>query len=273
MAIDDVHVPSDVVPATPAGWTARLVREVVYAAVAIQFLTRLAVPPLAGFEPSWMHRSLAYFPLAGAIVGAISGAVLMAASAVWDAPIAALLAIAAGCAATGCFHEDGLADAADGLGGGQTRERRLEIMRDSRIGTYGAVTLGLVLALKVAALSSLAPFDAALALVAVHAAARIAPVVASRVVPYGGDLVGAKVPPLTPTNRRMAVAIAIGLLPCLVLLPPQAAFLGLMAGSLAAAWLLASAKALIGGQTGDILGASEQMFETAMLLALAGSAA
>ncbi|MFX8554357.1 adenosylcobinamide-GDP ribazoletransferase, partial [Acinetobacter baumannii] len=91
-------------------------------------LTRLPVPHLAGFEPDWLTRSAAYFPLAGLIVGAICGIVLSTASEIWGPAVAAVLAVAAGCAATGCFHEDGLADTADGLGGGQTAEQRLLIM-------------------------------------------------------------------------------------------------------------------------------------------------
>ncbi|WP_292057113.1 adenosylcobinamide-GDP ribazoletransferase, partial [Brevundimonas sp. UBA5936] len=122
---------------------------------ALQFLTRLPTPPLRDFQPEWIQQSARWFPLVGQVVGLIAAAILYGAAQVWSPWIAALLAVAAGVALTGGFHEDGLADTADGLGGGQTRARRLEIMKDSRLGSYGALTLGLTLALRVAALAML----------------------------------------------------------------------------------------------------------------------
>ncbi len=102
---------------------------------------------------------------------------------------------------TGGFHEDGLADTADGLGGGQTPARRLEIMKDSRIGTYGALALGLVLAIKVAALAALPLTPAALALVAAHGAGRVAAVVVMVLGRHVGDRDDAKCKP-APTASR-----------------------------------------------------------------------
>jgi adenosylcobinamide-GDP ribazoletransferase len=244
-------------------------QEAAYAIVAVQFLTRLPVPVLRNFSPSWMDRSIAYFPLAGLIVGGISAGVWLAANHVWPPVISAILAVAAGIAATGAFHEDGLADTADGLGGGLTREKRLLIMKDSRIGTYGTVVLGTALALKVACLGAMAPVAGAVALLAAHTCGRIVPVVASRLVPYAGENDGAKVAPMVPTDRRLAFAIATGLVPAL-LIPVVPMVAALAAGTAAACWMLAKARKLIGGQTGDVLGASEQAFEVAMLLVLAG---
>ncbi|HBY44024.1 MAG TPA: adenosylcobinamide-GDP ribazoletransferase, partial [Brevundimonas sp.] len=102
---------------------------------ALQFLTRLPTPPLRDFQPEWIQQSARWFPLVGQVVGLIAAAILYGAAQVWSPWIAALLAVAAGVALTGGFHEDGLADTADGLGGGQTRARRLEIMKDSRLGS------------------------------------------------------------------------------------------------------------------------------------------
>ncbi len=245
-------------------------QEAAFAIVAVQFLTRLPVPRLRSFQPSWLNGAAAYFPLAGLIVGCISAALLMVASTIWPQPVPALLAIAAGIVVTGAFHEDGLADTADGLGGGQSREQRLEIMKDSRLGTYGAVALLVMLALKVACLALLAPIDGAIALVAAHMGARAVPVVASAIVPYAGGA-GAKVAPMRPSRNRIVLALACGLLPFLVL-PLVPAATALAAGSLASAGLLGKARRLIGGQTGDVLGAAEQTFETVVLLALAGFA-
>ncbi|MDA0744712.1 MAG: adenosylcobinamide-GDP ribazoletransferase, partial [Proteobacteria bacterium] len=142
---------------------------------ALQFLTRLPTPSLRDFQPEWIQQSARWFPLVGQVVGLIAAVILYGAAQVWSPWIAALLAVAAGVAMTGGFHEDGLADTADGLGGGQTRARRLEIMKDSRLGSYGALALGLTLALRVAALAMLvavSPWMAAAALVASHGLGR-----------------------------------------------------------------------------------------------------
>ena len=118
---------------------------------AVQFLTRIPTPELRGFRSEWIQQSARYYSLVGQIVGSIAALTLLGATHIWGAAIGALLAVGAGIALTGGFHEDGLADTADGLGGGMTRARRLEIMKDSRLGTYGALALMLTLALRVAA--------------------------------------------------------------------------------------------------------------------------
>ena len=241
-----------------------------YFLVALQFLTRIHVPALPGFEPLWLDRSAAYFPAVGLLVGAISALVLLVASLVWSAPICAVLAVAGGIALTGALHEDGLADTADGLGGGQTPEQRLAIMKDSRIGTYGACALVLVLLLKVACLGLMSPPEAAIALVVAHAGARVVPVVACARLRYVGDAEISKVPPPAPSRQRVHVAMVIGLLPCL-LLPLEPGLTAILVGTIASAGLLGKATRLIGGYTGDVLGASEQVFETAVLLVLAGN--
>lgn len=246
-------------------------QEAAYGVVAVQFLTRLPVPTLHSFKASWLNQSAAYFPLVGLIVGGISAAFWFAAIAIWPWPIPAILAIAAGIAVTGAFHEDGLADTADGLGGGQSPAQRLEIMKDSRLGTYGGLALLVMLSLKVAALSMFSPIDGALALLAAHMGARAVPVVASRFMPYAGDLTSGKVAPITPSLDRMGFALLCGLAPFL-LIPLVPAGIALVAASTAAAGLLGKAKRLIGGQTGDVLGAAEQTFEMVVLLALAGFA-
>ncbi|MEQ1695831.1 MAG: adenosylcobinamide-GDP ribazoletransferase [Hyphomicrobiaceae bacterium] len=252
-------------------WLAFARQEAAYAIVAVQFLTRLPVPVMRSFNSTWMDRSIAYFPLTGLIVGGICSVVWLASNHIWTPAISAILALAAGIAATGAFHEDGLADTADGLGGGLTREKRLLIMKDSRIGTYGTVVLITALALKVACLSVMSPWSGAVALLAAHCCGRIVPVVASRIVPYAGEAEGSKVAPMMPTNRRLAFAVATGLTPAL-LIPAVPMVAALAAGTVASWWLLAKASKLIGGQTGDVLGASEQVFEVAVLLVLAGFA-
>ena len=142
---------------------------------AVRFLTIVRVPSEQTLAPDWLMRSSKYAPLVGALVGAVSAAVLIAASQLWGGIIPALLAVAASVLVTGAFHEDGLADSFDALGG-YTREARLAIMKDSRIGTYGVVALGLCIALRVAALAILPLPIAAAALVASHGSARLASV-------------------------------------------------------------------------------------------------
>jgi adenosylcobinamide-GDP ribazoletransferase len=242
-----------------------------YFLVALQFLTRIPVPSFDDFETAWLDRAAKYFPLVGGLVGLISGLALMAAHMLWQPLLASLIAVAVGVLVTGAFHEDGLADTADGLGGGLTVNRRLEIMRDSRIGTYGGVTLMLALAMKVTAISALDVATGVSALVAAHASARFATVVAIGQMPYAGDADGAKVKPLATglTGREMVVAAAFGLAPVL-LLDPTCFMLALIGGAIPALALAWQSQRLIGGYTGDVLGAMEQVFEIGFLLAVAG---
>lgn len=245
-------------------------RQLDFLLVAIQFLTRIPTPQVRGFDPDWISRSARFFPLVGQLVGAICAAVLFAASQVWPPAVAALLAVAAGVLITGGFHEDGLADTADGLGGGQTPERRLEIMKDSRIGSYGALALGLTLALKVVALASLPPIAGALSLLAAHGLARGAAVVAMAILPYarGLDLSKWKPSPTGLSAGEVAVALVVAAWP-LALLPLDWSGVGLALGALLALGPALAARRLIGGQTGDVLGAVEQMFELGFLLGVA----
>ncbi len=164
-----------------------LIRQGQLLVCAAQFLTRLPTPRLGAFEPDWIARSARYFPLVGQLVGLLSAAVWLAAGRFWPGLPAAVLAVAAGVLATGGFHEDGLADTADGLGDGQDRERRLAIMKDSRIGGYGALALGLMLTLRIGLLAGLSPWSGALALVVAHGGARAAAVMVMAALPYAGD--------------------------------------------------------------------------------------
>ncbi len=246
-------------------WARRQVRLLV---CAIQFLTRAPIPALKTFEPEWITRSARYFPLVGQGVGAVSALVMLAGERVWGGGVAAVLAIAVGLLLTGAFHEDGLADTADGLGGGQTPARRLEIMKDSRVGTYGVCALVLVLGLKVAVLAG-APM-AALILLAAHGLGRAAAVVVMRVTPYApsGEAGKWKPAPQGVRTGEVLVALLIAAWP-LALLPAGAALLGLGGGAVLAVAMALLARRLIGGHTGDVLGAVEQLFEVGFLLGAA----
>jgi adenosylcobinamide-GDP ribazoletransferase len=209
---------------------------------ALQFLTRLPTPSFTDFQTDWITRAARYYSLVGILVGAI------------------------GVLVTGGFHEDGLADTADGLGGGQTPARRLEIMKDSRVGTYGVLALGLVLAIKVAALAALPLASAALALIAAHGAGRVAAVVVMVLGRHVSDRDDAKYKPAPDGVRpsELLIAAALGLWPLVLLGWPGLA--GAAVGASLAAALALTARRLIGGYTGDVLGGIEQACELGVLL-------
>lgn len=241
---------------------------------AVQFLTRIPVPALPGFQPDWTTRAARYFPLVGLLVGAICAAVFWGASKVWSGPVAAVLALAAGVLITGAFHEDGLADTADGLGGGQTVAKRLTIMKDSRVGTYGVLALLIVLGLKVTALAGLPAAMGAWALVAAHGAGRGAAVVAMAALPYAG---GARATKWKPAEHGLTLpegltALAIAGLP-IALSPDGVVLAALALGCGAALTLALVARRLIGGFTGDVLGGVEQVFECGFVLGVAAAVA
>lgn len=252
------------------GWAAHQVRLLL---CAVQFLTRVPTPSLATFQPDWITRSARYFPLVGQGVGLVSALVLVSAERVWGGGVAAALALTAGLLATGAFHEDGLADTADGLGGGQTPARRLEIMKDSRVGTYGVCALGLVLALKGAVLASTPVTTAAAMLLAAHGLGRAAAVCVMRLTPYAPSGEAGKWKPVPQGVRtgEVLVAILIAAWP-LAFLPSAAALAGLAGGAVLVLAIALLARRLIGGHTGDVLGAAEQLFEVGFLLGVAALA-
>ncbi len=224
-------------------------------------LTRLPVPRSA---PPRGDGSWAY-PIVGAVIGLIGAAVYKAAVlSGLPATIAAVFAVSVSILTTGALHEDGLADTADGFGGGSTVARKLEIMRDSRIGSYGALALMLSLGLRVAALAALAdPGRVAAALVAAGMLGRGAMVgMMLALPPARPDGMAASLGrvPMMPAVIGLAIAAV-----CVVL--PQGAR-ALLAAILAGAVMVWLARRQIGGYTGDVLGATEQVVECAVLVAM-----
>lgn len=238
---------------------------------ALQFLTRIPTPQLPDFQPEWIQQSARYYPVVGLLVGAFSGGVLWLASHLWGAWIAAVLAVATGMVLTGCFHEDGLADTADGIGGGQTRSRRLEIMKDSRLGTYGASVLFLNLALRILCLATLTVFSPLIGLaclIASNTMGRSVAVLAMAAMPYGGDPGMAKEgKPDRTSLLNVVLGIAIGAA-TMVPFTLSDAVIGICAGIGVAFIPALLAWRLLGGRTGDVLGAIEQAFEIGFLLAM-----
>lgn len=239
--------------------------------VALQFLTRL--PVRVGYDPQWLNDSARHFPLVGAFVGAAGAGVLWAAGLLFPQAIAVALSMVATVWLTGAFHEDGLADTCDALGGAVNRERALEIMKDSRIGTYGAVGLVFVLGLKAAALTALTPSWAAAALVFGHTASRAAAVSLIRFLPYAGDVAQAKAKPLARRVSGAGLSVAIGwpLLMAAGLVAWWPGVWPVVASSLLVVVIGAAACARwfhrrLGGITGDTLGATQQLTELLVLL-------
>jgi len=235
----------------------------------LAFCTRL--PFVSGAATgSEVARASWTFPVVGAVIGLIGALAYWLGDKMGLPPfVAATLAVAATMLATGCLHEDGLADTVDGFGGGGTAERKLEIMRDSRIGTYGASALILSLMLRAGAIASLAePHLVMSALFAAHAGARATLPVFMRRVPLArpdGLSAGAGRPPSgTPT-----IAVLLGLVALLIGLGFGGALIAaslLVLGVGLLAWI---AIRQVGGQTGDVLGAVEQAGEILILLVAA----
>ena len=241
-------------------WIASLRREI---GTAVAFLTRLPVR-LDAVAP--LGAAARGFPMAGGLVG-VSGALsLTAALAAGIPPLAAaLLAVGTTAALTGALHEDGLADSADGLFSGASRERMLEIFRDSRIGTYGAVALILSVGLRTTALASLA--DGAAALVAVHALSRgWLPWLMHRDNPARSDGLGAGAGRPDSKGAMWSAGLAFGV--AAIAIGPAAALLAAAVSVACALGVAALARRRLGGYTGDTLGAAEQMAEIGAFLAL-----
>ncbi|QAU47911.1 adenosylcobinamide-GDP ribazoletransferase [Bradyrhizobium guangzhouense] len=238
--------------------------------IAASFVT---IVPVASSKPSGegaVARATWALPVAGLLVGLAGAFVYKVAIRVGLAPnLAALLALAATTLITGALHEDGLADTADGLGGGRTRERKLAIMRDSRIGSYGVCALILSFGLRWSALAVIAnPWAVMMALCAAHAAARAGlPAFMSLVPPARPDGLSASAG--SPPGRSVAMAFGLGTLVLALALGPAKALVGLMLLSAAGLILARLAISQIGGQTGDILGAFEQVGEILILLVAA----
>jgi adenosylcobinamide-GDP ribazoletransferase len=241
---------------------------------ALRFMTIVLVPSSdAAARPDWLSRCAKYFPAVGICIGLLSATVLLLAGAVWGPVVAALLAVAASIVLSGALHEDGLADTADGFGGGWSVEKRLAIMKDSRIGAYGVLALAFGIALRVTALAEMPLWSAAAALIAAHAAARITPAFVMNALPYAGDTAAMKVSytdaPVSAHDMRFALVVVLCALVPLAFVSIPSVISGLLLGAILASAIVLWARKLIDGYTGDVLGAVEQMFEIGFLLGVA----
>lgn len=243
----------------------------------LRFYSRLPIGE-GDHAPLDFARMAPALPIAGALIGAIGAAVLIVAR-ICHLPslVCALGAVAVVALVTGALHEDGLADVADGFGGGATRETKLAIMRDSRIGAYGVLALCFSVLLRVAALASILGRSvtlAALALVFAGALSRVAGLAPMLwLSPARLDGLGATVAaPLRETwLRACLIAAALGLAPWLAGAGAGQIALAIVAAFAAAALIAKLAKKEIGGYTGDVLGAAQQLAEIAILAALSAA--
>ncbi len=260
----------------------RAIHELRLVFVAMQFFTRVPVPRWVGFEPEWLHESARHFSLIGLLVGAFGALVLWASSQALSLPVAVGLSMAATMLLTGGFHEDGWADTCDALGGGSGgavgRERALEIMKDSRIGAYGAMGLVTMLALKAATLASLPVEWGCAALLIGHTASRAAAVSLIRFLPYAGDVEHAKAKPLAQRISTAGFAVACGwvlaVAGVLALWRPLwtvPVVGGIVSAAFGALWCARWFRRRLGGVTGDTLGATQQLTELLVLLSWAAA--
>ena len=251
--------------------------------VAVQFLTRIPVPSFKHYDPQWLHQSSRHFPAVGLLVGLLCAGVFWLGSLLFTPLVAAVLSTAFGIKLTGAFHEDGLADSCDGLGGGLTRERTLTIMKDSRLGTYGVLGLVSALLLKISLLASMPIPIAVIALIIGHTASRLLCISLLSLLPYGGEIEHAKAKPmaqqLTPIQGLYSSGwLILAIILVALIFPNTMQQIGL------GKWLLALVLALVAtdymrrllrrrlqGYTGDGLGATQQLSEIAIYIGLAAS--
>jgi adenosylcobinamide-GDP ribazoletransferase len=237
---------------------------------ALAFFSRLRVAPPAGsFD---LHRSAGAWPIAGLILAIVPAAILwLMRAAEFPGMVAALFALAAYAALTGAMHEDGLADTADGLGGGETRGAKLAIMRDSRLGTYGALALLFSVLIRAAALASIwgHPAPGALALVCVAVISR------SMALWHWNATMPARAEGFAWTAGRPDwLALVIGMIAGLIAAIPLfavfhlAALMGILLAAVGIGVLSSLCTSQIGGHTGDTIGAGQQISETLLLAGL-----
>ncbi len=243
------------------------------------FFTRIPIKPMQGFDKSLLNKCTRYFPLVGYLVGIASVFVFWAAQQFWPPEIAIILSIVTGILITGSFHEDGFGDVFDGFGGGWTKPRILEIMKDSRLGTYGTVALIFMFLLKFYALLSIVEHYTdnwtliAIIFITYHALARTTAITLSFILPYSREDATSKSKPLAThfTWKEVVGALFFGLVPLAFLLQFSWYFLWIIPVlSLLLLYSKYYFNKWIDGFTGDCLGAIEQFAELFILLSIMG---
>lgn len=239
------------------------------------FYTRIPCPSTTDHNPDYINKATRYFPLIGWIVGAISFLFYWASSFLFDTNIAIIFSMTAGVLTTGAFHEDGLADVFDGFGGGWTKEKILDIMKDSRVGAYGAIAIVFLLLLKFVGLSNLVAtkqfsnFQVLILFLTYHSLARLAAINIVFTSLYSRDDETSKVKPIAKTHSLVEIlgAYFFGLLPLFILAFFNILFLIILLPLLLLVFFARQYFIKwIDGYTGDCLGAVEQLAELLIIL-------
>lgn len=259
--------------------------------LAVQFFTRIPVTgrlaAWVGYSPQMLRASAAHFPGVGVLVGVLVAGltalllVFLPQASPLSPLVAAVLGTVFSVMLTGAFHEDGLADIADGLGGSQNRERALEIMKDSRVGAFGAIAVVLVLFAKVSLLAligDVCPEVMVVGIFAAHVASRTFPLLLIRLLPHVGDVAGSKSKPLADQITGLSLFIAIlwlfmALAGVFIVYDAIYLIVSMVAASVAFLYMWRLFTKRLQGFTGDCLGATQQVCEAAFYLGLALSLA
>ena len=252
-----------------------LKREVQLLLTAVMFYTRLPVPKCLPFSQDRLNLSRKYFPAIGTIIGCISGLCYFVSVPVLGVSLAVLLSMCVSILATGAFHEDGFADSCDGLGGGWEKDSVLTIMKDSRIGTYGTVGLISILAVKAIALIEIAKLVPVslflLVYIAAHTWSRQLSSSAIEFFNYVQDIDQSKVKPITDRHLPFTAQVLSFLTSALILISLiviELQFLyAVLVAAFVAIYFLRYSNKRIGGYTGDILGATQQLAEVSFYIA------
>jgi len=236
---------------------------------AVMYFTRIPCPKWVDHSEEFLNKSAMYFPLIGWIVGGLSALILWLSAFIFPLSISIILSMISSVLITGAFHEDGFADVCDGFGGGWTKQKILEIMKDSRIGTYGVIGLILILSLKFSFLYHMNPHIIYTALIASHSLSRLAGVLIIFTGKYVRENENSKAKPLTKklTALQFIIAAFFGIVPLfffrnyiylIMLIPVLLTYL----------YLTRYFKKWIGGYTGDCLGAVQQITEVIIYLSI-----
>ena len=233
--------------------------------LALSFYTRLPCPK--NLDYSQLHRAAIYLPLIGYVVGGASAIVFYFAQFFWSQTVAILLALIAGILVTGAFHEDGFADVCDGFGGGYEKERILQIMKDSAIGVYGALGLGLLMTLKISALLSLPLEKLPIIFISAHSLSRLMPLFLMRFYDYARlENSKSQIAIYQPTNGDLFFVSMCAMLSLCFL--PVICFFSLLPLCLITLFLGRYFQQKIDGYTGDCLGSVQQISETTFYLSI-----
>jgi len=239
---------------------------------ALMFYTRIPVPAFTGYSAANLNKATRYFPLVGCIVGGIGALVFTGAHYLFTTQVALLFSLGAMIMTTGAFHEDAVSDFCDGFGGGYTKAKILEIMKDSRIGTYGALALAMLMLSKFVLLSAIKVESIPIVILSAHAFSRVNPVLMIYFSKYVREDADSKSKPIGEKSSvsTLVIAIVTGIAP-LMLIPGIIIPFVLITTLLVFAFLRHYVHKKIGGYTGDVLGALQQFSEIGFYMAYIGA--